>query len=341
MTAVRFGIALRVAVVGSLMLAACSDADSGSAPSGSDPVQVDSTAPSSGMEPGAEPGAEPTLPPAGPWSTGTVDDRPYRVFVPASGAAGAGIDAAGVDAPLVLLLHGYTGSAETVIATTDVVAEAGRRGAVVVVPDGQVDSLGNRFWKATEACCDFWDSGDDDSEYLARVIGAVRDEYRTDPDRVLVIGHSNGGFMAYRMACDHADLVSGIASLAGAMHLDPADCSPGEPVRVVQVHGTADVVVGYEGGRVLGGPPHPGALDSVRMWAGVNGCTGRDPVTRPGRLDVDATVAGPESVLATVDGCPAEGTVALITAEGGGHLPIDGTDLAPTLFDLLLESTRP
>lgn len=257
--------------------------------------------------------------------------RPYRVVLPA--------ELGPAPAPVVVLLHGYSATAELIAAEVGLLAEAERRGIVTVLPDGRVDQVSNQFWNATEACCDFWAQGPDDSTYLAAVIREVLAEHPVDPDRVVVIGHSNGGFMAYRMACDHAELVSGIASLAGAMFLDPAQCAPSRPVDVVQVHGTLDPVIGYAGGLVLGSAPHPGALDSVRMWAVSNGCATTDPSAVEGLLDVDGSVDGAEATLATVAGCPPGGTVALVTAEGGGHFPWGGADLLPTLFDLLLEPT--
>ena len=61
-----------------------------------------------------------------------------------------------------------------------------------------------------------------------------------DPYRIYVAGHSNGGFMSYRLACTHADRIAAIVSLAGATFDTPADCSPTEPVAVLQIHGTAD-----------------------------------------------------------------------------------------------------
>jgi membrane protein implicated in regulation of membrane protease activity len=56
----------------------------------------------------------------------------------------------------------------------------------------------------------------DDSTYLHRLLDAVKSAYRVDPTRVYFVGHSNGGFMAYRMACEHATEITAIVSLAGA-----------------------------------------------------------------------------------------------------------------------------
>ncbi len=336
---------LRGALVGAVaLLVACGD-ESGTdgltvatAPSTADAGPTSTAAPPSTTPTAATTSTASTTSTAAPGTTGVpstddalLDARPYRVVL----SAELGPD----PAPVVVLLHGYSATAELIAAEVGLLAEAERRGVVTVLPDGLVDQVGNQFWNATEACCDFWAQGPDDSTYLAAVIRDVLAEHPVDPERVLVIGHSNGGFMAYRLACDHAELVSAIASLAGAMFLDPAQCAPSRPVDVVQVHGTLDPVIGYAGGLVLGSAPHPGALDSVRMWAASNGCATTDPVVAEGPLDIDGTVDGAEATLATVVGCPPGGTVALVTAEGGGHFPWGGADLLPTLFDLLLEPT--
>ena len=41
--------------------------------------------------------------------------------------------------------------------------------------------------------------------------------------------------MAYRMACESADLIAGIVSLAGATFLDPARCVPSQPVNILHI----------------------------------------------------------------------------------------------------------
>jgi len=54
--------------------------------------------------------------------------------------------------------------------------------------------------------------------------------------------------MAYRMACQSADLIAGIASLAGPAFLEPSQCAPSEPVNILHINGTADVLATYWGG---------------------------------------------------------------------------------------------
>lgn len=84
----------------------------------------------------------------------------------------------------------------------------------------------NRFWNASDACCDFYHTGTDASGYLHQLLETVKSRYPVDPDRVYLIGHSNGAFIAYRMACEHAADVTAIVSLAGAAPDDPSWGTP-------------------------------------------------------------------------------------------------------------------
>ena len=63
-----------------------------------------------------------------------------------------------------------------------------------------------------------------------------------DASRVYVIGHSNGGFMSYRMAYEHSDVVAAIVSLAGANHLEQREPPP-NPVHILQIRGTDDTTI--------------------------------------------------------------------------------------------------
>ena len=48
------------------------------------------------------------------------------------------------------------------------------------------------------------------------MITAIEGAVTVDPQRIYVVGHSNGGFMSYRLACTRADRIAAIVSLAGA-----------------------------------------------------------------------------------------------------------------------------
>jgi polyhydroxybutyrate depolymerase len=123
-------------------------------------------------------------------------DRPVEVHVPPSYSCD-------VAAPLVILLHGYRASGVEQEAYFKVAKESDRRGFLYLAPDGMKDRVYIKFWNATDACCNFYGSTVDDSKYLSDLIADMIATYNVDVKRMYLIGHSNGGFMAHRMACEH------------------------------------------------------------------------------------------------------------------------------------------
>lgn len=270
----------------------------------------------------------------------TVDGpqgRPFELYVP----AGYRDDVA---VPLVVVLHGYTASAVLQELYFGVRPLADEYGFISVHPDGTPDARGNRFWNATDACCDFGAIGVDDAAYLASVIEQVRASYRVDAQRIYLFGHSNGGFMSFRMACDHPGTIAAIASLAGAGLTDPASCAGSAPVSVLQIHGTDDNVIEYDGGELVG-DPYPGAIDTVTAWAAVNGCSGvLAPATDDAgavRLDLEADLPGADTDVERVGGCPDGGAVELWTIRDGGHVPELSSTFTAEVVEFLLAHPKP
>ena len=266
-------------------------------------------------------------------------ERPYQVFVPSSYTNGTA-------APLVILLHGYgaTGDIQNLYLGVESLAE--RHGFLYVHPDGTKNALGDQFWNATDACCGAGLSTVDDVAYLTGIIDSVSAQYDVDPKRIYFMGHSNGGFMSYRMACELSDRVAAVASLAGATFLDTSQCTPSQPVSVLQVHGTADATIKYDGGITRGiGKEYPSAAATVAAWAAYNGCAGViASVGTP--LDLEANVAGAESQRTAYAGCPAGIDVQLITVQDGPHIPAvglaDGSHpLTEAMIDFLLAHPKP
>lgn len=277
---------------------------------------------------GSKDGGDDATPPAEAGTTITVDldDRPFKLHFPVS------YDPAG-SAPLVVLLHGYTADAVRQEAYFRLTAESDRRGFVYAMPDGTRDNRGEQFWNATDACCDFGNLGVDDSTYLRRLIETVTSAYAVDPARVYLIGHSNGGFMALRMACDHADVITGVVSLAGSATDDPAECTPAGEVSVLQIHGDADRVIRYDGGANFG-HAYPSAEGVVELWRTLNGCSDTAETGEP--LDLDRVQAGAETTVTIYqDGCRGGARVALWTISGGSHRPRLTDHFAGAVIDFL------
>lgn len=223
--------------------------------------------------------------------------RTYYLHVPAA-----------LDRPsgLVINLHGagQTGREQAAVTNFDAIAD--QHGFAVAYPDGiDLSCADGRGASVPDR------QGVDDVGFLAALIDRLTQEYGISPERVFVTGMSAGAFMATRLACDRADLVAAIAPVAGTLGSGVV-CNPSRPVSVLQVHGTADPVVPFDGGPMVGrgGPSTVVAAPAMAdLWRGLNRCPGA-PIDE----------VNPGVARRTSAGC-ADGTeVALVAIEGGGHI---------------------
>jgi polyhydroxybutyrate depolymerase len=115
------------------------------------------------------------------------------------------------------------------------------------------------------------------------------------------------------LACDFADHLTAIASVAGTMRLsDP--CTPARPVSVIEIHGTHDNQHPWDGE----GPHHAFPVDAVmQKWVALDGCTGTAVATHAGITDVS-----------TWQSCAGGAQVQLDKVVGGHHTWF-GSDLDP------------
>ncbi|MDE2987664.1 MAG: hypothetical protein OXT70_06365 [Chloroflexota bacterium] len=261
-------------------------------------------------------------------------ERPARLLLP----HGANLSQ---PRPLIVLLHGYSSFAMQADQYFQFSQSVDDGGFGLLLPNGTIDQIRNRFWNATPECCDIFGVETDDVGYIKALI----EEANTYAafDQIFAVGHSNGGFMAYRLACEEVPGLAAIVSLAGGAYAEPEECRVPAPLSVLQIHGTKDQSVLYEGGRLPDHPapdrrPVPGAKDSVLRWAERAGCVIEDEEFFP-PIDTDAAVEGAEtSIVRFANGC-AQGTVMeLWTIEGGGHIPLVwGTDFTPGILKWLAE----
>jgi polyhydroxybutyrate depolymerase len=263
---------------------------------------------------------------------GLTLSRPYHFYVP------PGYDK-NTPAPLVVMLHGYTASGDAQELYWQLKPVADAHTFLYAYPDGTVDAFGNRFWNATDGCCDIGKTGVDDVAYVNAVIDDVENKYNVDPKRIFITGHSNGGFMSHRLACD-APRVAAIVSLAGAVWKDPSKCNPAGKIAVLEIHGDADAVIPYNGGAYSGLAAFPSAPDTVATWAAKNGCSGA--LAPSGQtLDLDSSLLGAETVVSRYSGCPAHGEVELWTILGGGHVPILQPTWGETIYGFMASHPKP
>jgi len=272
-----------------------------------------------------------TTQPTGTSTTIVSMARAYSKFIPSSYSRNSSI-------PLVVLLHGYgsTGTQQESYMKFESVAEKNK--FILVYPDGTIDSVGRRFWNATDACCNFFSQVDDDA-YLLAVLKEMESNYSIDAKRIYFVGHSNGGFMSYRMACRHPDRIAAIASLAGASFFKETDCGAKSSVSVLQVHGTKDETILYEGGQILGNS-YPSAFASTSQWATVNQCT-QNAVSRSTKLDLEGNIAGDETSIKAWTNCQNSSEVELWTVENATHIPTLSSTFATKIWEFFAAHPKP
>jgi polyhydroxybutyrate depolymerase len=248
-----------------------------------------------------------------------VQGRPYLLQAP------TGLDA-GTPLPLLILAHGYgvNGFGQDLVFPFS--AQVDAKGFLYALPDGTEDSSGRRFWNATDACCNNDHRAVDDVGFFRALIADIKAQRAVKPGHVFVVGHSNGAFMALRLACEASDVIDGVVAVSGSTWLDARRCPDGRHIPVLLVHGVDDTVVPY-----LGVPgSYPGAHETGLRFAARNGCGGTWAPS--GRADFigDATA---ETAQEVITGCtPA---VELWSMDGVGHLPLFDARWTQATFDWL------
>ena len=254
-------------------------------------------------------------------------DRPADLYLPPSYVEGE-------PAPLLVLLHGYGASNAMQEAYFKLAPAVARLGFLYIIPNGTFDSAGQRFWNATDACCNFHGSDVDDIAYLMGLIQEVERTVSVDPARVFIVGYSNGGFMAQRLACEFPGRFAAVVSIAGAQSLDASDCQPAHGLHFLQIHGTADPTILYKGGKWFGGS-YPSARDTTQSWVNINGCD-KEPTTLP-PINLESAIPGRETIRERWAGCEPGTSVALWTIQGGTHVPVLSPECGDELLSYLME----
>lgn len=243
----------------------------------------------------------PFLPAAQDVVTGTLTHdgllRNYRLYLPPANTSGEAL-------PLVFNFHGFGSNAAQQEFYSGMNMVADTAGFFVCYPNG-VGNAWNVGWEFGSAA--------DDVGFTAALIDELSENYNIDPERVYACGMSNGGFMSYRLACELNGRVAAIASVTGSMVPGYiGTCNPGRAVPVLEIHGTADNVVPYQGQAGLSIN-----IDTlVHFWASNNACN-LNPETQ--QLPNTAPNDGSTATRIDYNGCAGGQQVSLIRIDGGEH----------------------
>lgn len=239
--------------------------------------------------------------------------RDYILYVP------SGYNSAN-PTPLVINMHGYTSNAQQQMLYTAFNSDADTAGYIVVYPNGVNNAWNSGFSFPYEA-------GIDDVGFLSALIDTIASDYNVDQCRVHATGMSNGGYMSYRLACELYDRIASIASVTGSMTTGmTTHCNTTRPVAVMQIHGTADPTVPYNGSA-----GSTAAEANLQYWADKNPCFG--PVASQDLPDIVSD--GTTVTKLYYSNCAGGTEVVLFKVVNGGHTWPDAIiDIGVTTKDI-------
>jgi len=232
------------------------------------------------------------------------DERSYLIYVPPNYRPEAAT-------PLVLVLHGGFGNAEMMVDITGFDELAEKRNFVVVYPNGSGRRFGEHYtWNAGNCCGYAQEKGVDDVGFIKALLDRLESRFNIDRKRVYATGVSNGGMLAYRLACEIPERFAAIAPVAATLAVER--CNPDELIPILHIHGTGDENVPYTGGRGSNtktrGVEHRSVPDTLRIMRTLHQCSGQD---KQRMLNAD--------VEEDIPSCRRGGPVDLVLIKGGGH----------------------
>lgn len=228
--------------------------------------------------------------------------RAYKVYVPQKY-----LDNPSVAVPLLLNLHGLGSENWRQEFYGDFRPIADNENFIICHPNGTFDATGKRFWNAG------FGSAIDDVGFLSALIDTLKANYNINDQKVFSTGMSNGGFMSLTLACELPDKVKAVASVTGSMTINQMNnCTNTNPIPVMQIHGTADPTVAYNGSIGVSGIE---AL--VGYWVNHNSCDSVATISNvPNNDTTDSSTATRYDFN---QNCGDEAAVVFYKIQNGGH----------------------
>lgn len=221
--------------------------------------------------------------------------------------------------PMVLLLHGFLQTGADIQVYADINSLADQEGFIVLAPNG---IIGETPWGIDT----HWNAGFndevDDLGFLNGILDEIGHHYSVDLSRMYAVGFSNGGFMAYRLACELSDRIAGIASVAGSMSRTQwKQCKQSRSVPILNIHGTADRTV-----KPNGTTDYLSSKRLIDFWTEQNGTSEKEEQVLP-----DLDLSDQTSVVLTHFTHPNEPSAEIQFYEiiDGGHTWPGAEDFPP------------
>ena len=247
----------------SLLISSCGGGGGGTSEQA---PQINSATPSPAPAPSSAPNTSSISSNLIAQATGTIQgkisyeeiDRQFILYVPTSYNSSS-------KQPLIFNFHGYGSNANEQMRYGDSRSQADAYGFILVHPEGLDDVGGTSYWNMGG-----WSvSVHDDVKFIDNLINLLMDKYSINAERIYSTGMSNGGFFSFHLACNLNASFAAIASVTGSMSFDTFnDCNPRQPTPVLQIHGSIDAVVPYDGLLTIMKP----VMDVMDYWKTSNGC---------------------------------------------------------------------
>jgi len=158
--------------------------------------------------------------------------------------------------PLVILLHGHSGSAMQLLGQRHSTAPlspwlaiADRDGVLLAAPEGAKGDDDKQGWNDCRADA-VGNPRTDDVALVREIIDQAVSRYHADPTRLYVMGMSNGGFMAFRLATEMPEKFAAAAAVSASMPAQSQCAAPSRPLSLMVIAGDADPLVPFAGGDV-------------------------------------------------------------------------------------------
>ncbi len=218
---------------------------------------------------------------------------------------------------LIIGLHGGGGSPESFLRLTrgefNDLAEKGK--FIVVYPEAVEkhwnDGRGLNFYTSQRLNVD-------DVGFIKTLIEKFIKDYSIPERNVFVVGMSNGGMMAFRLACEMPDVISAIGIVASGMPENLKNSCKFQRVSVIMFIGTDDPLIPFEGGYVRFFRRKLGKVISVEelihLWT-----KGKDCRSTPVKKLPDVDPDDGTTVTLRKYFCNGGGKFYLYVVKGGGH----------------------